>query len=70
VVGIGFYLPGKLGLTEYINVSLTGYSFKLMVAVGLTPLIYLGHSIIDRYLGKEADKIIEKAADESLHPNH
>ncbi len=67
VVGIGFYLPGKLGLSEYLNVSLTGYTFKVMVAVGLTPLIYVGHSLIDRYLGKDAEKVIEKAADESLH---
>lgn len=73
VVGIGFYLPGQMGLakelafSDYINISLTGYTFKVMVAVGLTPLIYLGHSLIDKYLGKDAEKVIEKAAEESIH---
>lgn len=29
----------------------------------MTPLVYLGHYLIDRYLGKEeADKIAEEAA--------
>lgn len=68
VAGIGFYLPGNLTFTEFINVASTGYVFKLAMAIGLTPLIYVGHSAIDRYLGKEADKAIEKAAEESLSP--
>ena len=37
-----------------------------MIAILLTPVIYIGHSIIDRYLGKEnAQKISEEAAQES-----
>jgi len=33
------------------------------VAIALTPLIYVGHSFIDKYLGKEnAEKISEEAA--------
>ncbi len=66
VAGIGFYLPGKITFTEYVNTASTGYVFKVLVAVGLTPLIYAGHAIIDNYLGKEANKAIETAAKESL----
>lgn len=66
VVGIGFYLPGKIDFATYLGISLTGYAFKVMVAVGLTPMIYIGHAAIDRYLGKDADKVIEKAAEESI----
>jgi uncharacterized integral membrane protein (TIGR00697 family) len=66
VAGIGFWLPGKVDTQTYINMSLTGYVFKLVVAVGLTPLIYAGHSIVEKYLGnEEAEAIMNKAAKES-----
>jgi uncharacterized integral membrane protein (TIGR00697 family) len=67
VAGIGFWLPGKVDTQTYINMSLTGYVFKLVVAVGLTPLIYAGHSIVEKYLGnEEAEAIMNKAAKESI----
>ena len=35
----------------------------MMIAVGVTPLLYLGHSIIDRYLGiEESHRLIESSA--------
>jgi len=68
VLGIAFWLPGKMSTATFINAALTGYTFKLIIAVVLTPLIYLGHGIIDRYFGEEeAHKIIKHAAEESLH---
>jgi uncharacterized integral membrane protein (TIGR00697 family) len=67
VTGIAFYLPGKLGLVDYINTAGTGYMAKLMIAVLLTPLIYLGHFLVERYLGKEeAEEILTKSAKESF----
>lgn len=53
VAGIAFYLPGKITLNEYINMSFTGYFAKLLIAIGLTPLIYAGHSVIRSYLKEE-----------------
>lgn len=68
VLGIAFWLPGKMTTSVFINAALTGYTFKLIIAVGLTPLIYLGHSLIDKYLGDEVvHEIIKKSAEESLH---
>lgn len=55
VLGIGFYLPGKMNLSNYISSGLTGYTFKLVVAVVLTPLIYLGHHGIKRYLESDPE---------------
>lgn len=46
VSGIAFWLPGKITLTEYLQVSLTGYAFKFGVAVAITPLVYAGHRIV------------------------
>lgn len=51
---------------QIIAIGITNYIYKFFVAIALTPLIYLGHSIIDRYLGKEAaEKISSDAAHES-----
>lgn len=68
VLGIAFWLPGKMNTKDFINAALTGYTFKLIIAVCLTPLIYLAHSLIDKYLGeKDAHILIKDAAEKSLH---
>lgn len=72
VGGIGLWLPALLypdkyhfPFDMYLKASLTGYSVKLIIAVGLTPVIYLGHYLADKYLGeKESEKIIEESAKE------
>jgi len=53
VLGIGFLLPGKISLSDFFNLAFTNYTYKFMIAVALTPLIYLAHNLIDRYLGIE-----------------
>lgn len=53
VLGIAFWLPGKMDTTMYIASAFTGYSIKLLIAIGLTPVIYLAHYLIDNYLAKE-----------------
>ncbi len=71
IVGaIGFWLPGKVDTATFLNMSITGYTLKLIIAVVLTPLIYVGHNLIERYLGdEESEHSIIKAAEESLHHN-
>jgi len=56
VSGIAFLLPGKITFAEYINVAFTGYIFKFMVAVAVTPLIYLSHAVVHGFLGQEESK--------------
>lgn len=34
-----------------LNIILTSYAVKLLVAVGLTPVIYAGHALVERLLG-------------------
>lgn len=68
VGGIAFWLPGKWTTEIFIKASLSGYSFKLMIALLLTPLIYLGHGLVKKYLGKEeAGLMAKKSAEETLH---
>ncbi|MCW3072798.1 MAG: putative queuosine precursor transporter [Bacteroidetes bacterium] len=68
VLGIAFWLPGKMTTAVFLNAALTGYTFKLIIAVVLTPMIYVGHRAIEKYLGDEAShEVIKKVAEESLH---
>jgi queuosine precursor transporter len=53
ILVIAFYLLGNWSLSEVLKVGLVQYTYKVCLAIGLTPLIYLAHYIIDRYLGKE-----------------
>jgi uncharacterized integral membrane protein (TIGR00697 family) len=50
VLYIGFVLPGNLSMTDFWNVAPTNYILKLLIAISLTPLIYLGHYFVKRYL--------------------
>jgi uncharacterized integral membrane protein (TIGR00697 family) len=52
--------------TQIVAIGITNYIYKFLIAIALTPLIYLGHYVIDRYLGKQhADKISSEAAEQS-----
>jgi len=42
---------GLLSATEIGHVIVSAYGLKLLIAVGLTPLIYLAHGFIERTLG-------------------
>ena len=52
VLGIAFYLTGKMTFQQYLSSGFTGYFVKLAIAILLTPLIYLGHAVIRKYLNK------------------
>lgn len=50
VLGIAFLLPGKLTLDQFFSLAATNYTYKLLVAVGSTPLVYVGHRLVGRFL--------------------
>jgi uncharacterized integral membrane protein (TIGR00697 family) len=58
---------GQLGAGRILAITLFNYSYKLLIAVAITPLIYLAHRLIDRYLGRETAEALaaRAAADES-----
>ena len=53
VLGIAFWLPGIMDTKTFFLSAITGYSVKLAIAVLMTPMIYLGHSMIEKYIAKE-----------------
>ncbi len=51
---------------QLLAIGITNYLYKFTIAILLTPLIYAGHHVIDRYLGKEvAAKLSEESANKS-----
>jgi uncharacterized integral membrane protein (TIGR00697 family) len=52
VLYIGFVLPGAMTLETYFEVAPTNYILKMLIAILLTPLIYLGHYLVKRYLNQ------------------
>ncbi|AFL74921.1 queuosine precursor transporter [Thiocystis violascens] len=64
VLYIAFVLgPQQWSMELFLAVGTVNYLYKFVVAIALTPLIYLGRSLIDRYLGPElARALTERAA--------
>ncbi len=67
VLGLAFYVlapaESRWEVNQVFSVGTINYIYKFIVAILLTPLIYLGHFLIDKYLGKEeADRMKEEAA--------
>lgn len=64
VLFIAFY--GQFETKYLIAMCVTNYIYKFIVAIVLTPVIYVGHSAIDKYLGKDhAEKISAEATESS-----
>lgn len=56
ILFIAFFLLGNWTINQVLAVGLIQYLYKIFLAIVLTPLIYLMHNLIDRYLGKERSK--------------
>jgi len=52
----------KLPFEELTSIASTNFVYKLFIAIGLTPIIYLLHSLIANYLGSELEEL-EKERD-------
>lgn len=53
VVYVAFGLFRGMPLPEATALALTSYCYKFLVAVVSTPLVYLGHHVVERWLGRE-----------------
>lgn len=62
VLFIAFYLGAGWDLKLVLAIGVMNYMYKFLVAVVLTPVLYIMHYLIDTYLGKElAHKLILEA---------
>jgi uncharacterized integral membrane protein (TIGR00697 family) len=70
VLFIAFYIGRRLqegqgdawSLKQILVTGTGNYIYKFIVAIVLTPLIYLIHGVIERYLGHEKAAEMKKAA--------
>ncbi|MEN9977597.1 MAG: hypothetical protein RLZZ569_222 [Bacteroidota bacterium] len=53
VLLIGFLLPGAITFEQFLLFGITGYVTKLVIAVILTPFVYLMHAIAKPLLGEK-----------------
>lgn len=51
VLFIAFY--GPLSASQIFSIGLTNYIYKFIIAVAITPVLYLVHAAVDKYLGHE-----------------
>lgn len=63
VLYIAFVLgPQHWPMAQFLAVGTVNYAYKFCVALAMTPVIYLAHALIDRYLGAEAAALKAAAA--------
>jgi uncharacterized integral membrane protein (TIGR00697 family) len=66
VLIIAFYIGNDWELVRVLAIGTVNYIYKFSMAILLTPLIYLGHFLIDRYLGhQEAERLKKEALQSS-----
>ncbi|MBI5220048.1 MAG: queuosine precursor transporter [Bacteroidia bacterium] len=53
VLFLAFYVFGKLTFVDVIAIGIIQYTYKILVSVILLPVLYIGHKVINRYLGNE-----------------
>jgi uncharacterized integral membrane protein (TIGR00697 family) len=67
VLIVAFYIlspaESRWPFSQVISVGIINYIYKFIIAIVLTPAIYLGHYVIDNYLGHDlAEKLKNDAA--------
>lgn len=65
VIYIAFYLFRDVSFAVCTALALTSYSYKFLVAILFTPMVYLIHWIVEKYLGKEKAASMKQAAMQS-----
>ncbi|MES2799408.1 MAG: queuosine precursor transporter [Bacteroidota bacterium] len=49
VLYIGFVVPGTITMSQFFEVAPTNYFLKLLIAIALTPFIYILHFVVKKY---------------------
>ena len=66
VLGLAFYVlapaESRWSIEQVTSVGIINYIYKFAIAILLTPLIYLAHNLIDKYLGKELSEEMMREA--------
>ncbi len=64
VLFIAFYIGNNWTMEKVLAICTVNYIYKFSVAILLTPLLYIIHNAIDKYLGKElTTQMLKEAAE-------
>jgi uncharacterized integral membrane protein (TIGR00697 family) len=62
VLFVAFYIGNNWSMKQVLAIGIMNYIYKFVVAVLVTPFLYLLHNIIDKYLGRDlSEKMIDEA---------
>lgn len=53
VLYIAFVIPGYWSMEQFLAIGMVNYVYKLIMAIALTPAIYVAHHFIDKALGEK-----------------
>ena len=63
VLYIAFVLgPQKWPIPQFLAVGMVNYTYKMLAALAMIPLLYLARSLIKRYLGNEETERLKSVA--------
>jgi len=62
VLLIAFWIGADWDLVRVLAIGLVNYSYKFIMAILLTPVIYIGHYLIDNWLGQSLAEKLKKEA--------
>ncbi len=66
VLFIAFYVFGNWNMEQILSVGIVNYIYKFVIAILITPTLYLAHYLIDRYLGDElAQQMMHEASQDT-----
>ncbi len=65
VLFIAFYIGSNWSMNQVLAIGVMNYIYKLVISLAVTPLLYVIHNMIDKYLGKELSNQMMKEADGS-----
>jgi len=62
VLMIAFYIGADWDLVRVLAIGCVNFCYKVFMAVLLTPIIYLAHNFIDKFLGRETAEHLKNEA--------
>jgi uncharacterized integral membrane protein (TIGR00697 family) len=62
VLYIAFYIGADWSIAKVLAICMVNYTYKFLMAIILTPVIYLVHRIIDGYLGHDLAEKMKRSA--------
>lgn len=66
VLFIAFHIGNDWSIQKVLAIGMVNYAYKFLMAIILTPLLYLIHHRVELYLGKENAAAMKKAAMERV----